>query len=58
MSESKTVLDFEKKIIEIEDRIKTVSALAKDSDVNIDKELNRLQLKLEKVIIHMINHLI
>ncbi|MBQ8785420.1 MAG: acetyl-CoA carboxylase carboxyltransferase subunit alpha [Alphaproteobacteria bacterium] len=50
MSETKTVLDFEKKIIEIEERIKTVSALAKDSDVNIDKELNRLQLKLEKQI--------
>ncbi|MBR1648223.1 MAG: acetyl-CoA carboxylase carboxyltransferase subunit alpha [Alphaproteobacteria bacterium] len=44
------VLDFEKKIMEIEDRIKTVTALAKDSDVNIDKELNRLQLKLEKQI--------
>lgn len=47
-NDTKVVLDFEKKIIEIEDRIKTVTALAKDSDVNIDKELNRLQLKLEK----------
>lgn len=41
-------MDFEKKIVEIEERIKTVTALAKDSDVNIDKELNRLQLKLER----------
>lgn len=47
---TKTVLDFEKKIIEIEERIKNVTALAKDSDVNIDKELNRLQLKLERQI--------
>jgi len=46
----KTVLDFEKKIVEIEDRIKNVTALAKEGDVNIDKELNRLQLKLEKQI--------
>ena len=45
-----TVLDFEKKIVEIEERIKNITALAKDGDVNIDKELNRLQLKLEKQI--------
>lgn len=48
--DANVVLDFEKKIIEIEDRIKTVTVLAKGSDVNIDKELNRLQLKLEKQI--------
>ena len=48
--ETNVVLDFERKIVEIEDRIKTVTALAKDSDVNIDKELNRLQLKLERQI--------
>lgn len=47
-NEANVVLDFEKKIVEIEERIKTVTALAKDSDVNIDKELNRLQLKLER----------
>ena len=47
-NDANVVLDFEKKIVEIEERIKTVTALAKDSDVNIDKELNRLQLKLEK----------
>ncbi len=48
--DTNVVLDFERKIVEIEDRIKTVTALAKDSDVNIDKELNRLQLKLERQI--------
>ena len=41
-NDANVVLDFEKKIVEIEERIKTVTALAKDSDVNIDKELNRL----------------
>ncbi len=44
------VLDFEKKINEIEEKIKMLNTLAKDSDVDIDKELNRLQLKLEKQI--------
>lgn len=43
-------MDFEKKIAEIEDRIKSVTALAKNNDVDIDKELNRLQLKLERQI--------
>lgn len=47
-NEPTVVLDFEKKIAEIEEKIKSVSALAKDSDVNIDKEMNRLQTKLEK----------
>ncbi len=43
-------MDFEKKIAEIEDRIKSVTALAKNNDMDIDKELNRLQLKLERQI--------
>lgn len=42
--------DFEKKIAEIEDRIKSITSLSKSGDVNIDKELNRLQLKLERQI--------
>ena len=51
MSENQpAVLDFEKKINELEDKIKTLNALAKDSDVDIDRELNRLQQKLEKQI--------
>ena len=50
VNETKTVLDFEKKIVEIEERIKNVTELAKNSDVSIDKELNRLQLKLERQI--------
>lgn len=49
-NDTNVVLDFERKIIEIEDRIKTLTALAKDSDVNIDKEINRLQQKLERQI--------
>ncbi len=43
-------MDFEKKIAEIEDRIKSVTALAKNNDMDIDKELNRLQSKLERQI--------
>jgi len=43
-------MDFEKKIAEIEDRIKSVTALAKSNDMDIDKELNRLQSKLERQI--------
>ena len=51
MSENQpAVLDFEKKINEIEEKIKMLNTLAKDSDVDIGKELNRLQLKLEKQI--------
>ncbi len=51
MSENQSaVLDFEKKINEIEEKIKMLNALAKDNDVDIGKELNRLQLKLEKQI--------
>lgn len=51
MSEKQAaVLDFEKKINEIEEKIKMLNALAKDSDMDIDKELNRLQQKLEKQI--------
>lgn len=44
------VLDFEKKINELEEKIKTLNTLAKDSDVDIGKEINRLQQKLEKQI--------
>lgn len=49
-NDTPVVLDFEKKISEIEEKIKTVNALAKDSDVDLDKELNRLQQKLERQI--------
>ena len=49
-NDPKMVLDFEKKISEIEERIKSVNALAKENDMGIDKELNRLQQKLEKQI--------
>ncbi len=47
---SSAVLDFEKKINEIEEKIKMLNALAQDSDINIDKEINRLQQKLAKQI--------
>ena len=40
--------DIEKKIAELEEKIKNLTALAKSNDVDIDKELNRLQQKLER----------
>lgn len=49
-NDAPVVLDFEKKIVDIEERIKAVSSLAKGSSVDLDKELNRLQQKLEKQI--------
>ena len=42
------VLDFEKNIVEIEAKIEGLKLLAKDEDVDIAHEVNRLQQKLEK----------
>ena len=42
------VLDFEKTIFEIESKIESLKYLAKDEDVDISQEINRLQAKLEK----------
>lgn len=41
-----TVLDFEKNIVEIEEKIEHLKMLAKDEDVDISKEIKRLQSKL------------
>lgn len=49
MNNSNTmVLDFEKNIVEIEAKIESLRLLAKDEDVDIAHEVNRLQQKLEK----------
>ena len=45
---STLVLDFEKNIVEIEAKIEGLKLLAKDEDVDIAHEVNRLQQKLEK----------
>lgn len=45
---STMVLDFEKNIVEIEAKIEGLKLLAKDEDVDIAHEVNRLQQKLEK----------
>jgi len=41
-------LDFEKNIVEIEAKIESLKLLAKDQDVDIAQEVNRLEQKLEK----------
>lgn len=43
---TQVVLDFEKGIIEIEEKIEHLQELAKDEDVDISKEIKRLQHKL------------
>lgn len=42
------VLDFEKNIVEIEEKIEHLKVLAKDEDVDITKEIKRLEGKLTK----------
>lgn len=42
------VLDFEKSIVEIEEKIEHLKVLAKDEDVDITKEIKRLEGKLNK----------
>ena len=42
------VLDFEKTIVEVEAKIESLKMLAKEEDVDISKELNRLQEKLNR----------
>lgn len=42
------VLDFEKNIVEIEAKIESLKNLAKDQDVDISQEVQRLQQKLER----------
>ena len=49
---NQVVLDFEKNIVEIEEKIEHLQELAKDEDVDITKEIKRLQRKLN----HSLNH--
>lgn len=49
---NQVVLDFEKNIVEIEEKIQHLQELAKDEDVDITKEIKRLQHKLN----HSLNH--
>ena len=42
------VLDFEKSIVEIEEKIEHLKVLAKDEDMDISKEIRRLQAKLTR----------
>lgn len=47
-SNNTLVLDFEKNIVEIEDKIEAMRHLAEGEDVDITPEISRLQQKLEK----------
>ena len=47
-SDNTLVLDFEKNIVEIEDKIEAMRHLAEGEDVDITPEISRLQQKLEK----------
>ncbi|MDR1026317.1 MAG: acetyl-CoA carboxylase carboxyltransferase subunit alpha [Lactobacillus sp.] len=42
------VLDFEKNIVELEAKIEGLKLLAEDEDVDISKEVKRLQIKLDR----------
>lgn len=52
-----TVLDFEKTIFEIESRIESMKYMAKDENIDVSQEMQRLQSKLERHMRHIYNHL-
>ena len=53
MSDNETViLDFEKTIVDIEEKIQHLKTIAKDEDLDITKEINRLEKHLQN---HMAN---
>jgi len=43
------VLDFEKEIVEVEEKIVHLQQLSKDEDVDVEKEINRLKTKLNRL---------
>ena len=51
------VLDFEKNIVEIENKIESLKHLAEGQDVDISQEVNRLQQKLERQVRASYSHL-
>lgn len=48
MNNNTLVLDFEKNIVEIENKIESLKHLTEGQDVDISQEVNRLQQKLER----------
>ena len=48
MKPESVVLDFEKNIVEIEEKIEHLKALTKDEDIDITAEISRLEQKLSK----------
>lgn len=58
MSEKETVvLDFEKTIVELEDKIEHLQSMAKGEDLDISKEIKKLQKHLQSHIEHVYKHL-
>jgi len=58
MSEKETVvLDFEKTIVEIEDKIEHLQSMAKDEDLDISKEIKKLQRHLKTHMENVYKHL-
>ena len=51
------VLDFEKNIVEIENKIESLKHLAEGQDVDISQEVNKLQQKLERQVRASYSHL-
>ena len=51
------ILDFEKTIFEIESKIESMKYIAKDEDIDVSQEMQRLQSKLDKHMRHIYNHL-
>lgn len=51
------VLEFEQEIAEIDEKIKHLQSLEKDEDIDISKEIKRLQTKLQRRLTHMHDHL-
>ena len=52
-----SVLDFEKTIFEIESKIESMKYIAKDEDIDVSQEVQRLQSKLDRHMRHIYSHL-
>ena len=57
MSKSTDTLDFEKSIFEIESKIESLKYMAKNEEIDVSQEIQRLQGKLERHMRHVYNHL-
>jgi len=56
-SSDATILDFEKTIFEIESKIESMKYMAKNEDIDVSQEIQRLQYKLDKHMKQVYSHL-